>query len=169
MGSGQIRNTFEHGETDRSVLSAQKWHDGEIEIAIIDHGRGIRESLAEHITTGDDCEALNLAILPGVSRSIDQSNDNEWGNSGFGLYVLSELGKRYGVFYLVSGRSFLIAKDNLIECIDCVFQGTAVGLKIKKPKGTNFQELIEEIVAEGEKISGSSQFPRRASKSSKTS
>jgi hypothetical protein len=39
------RNVFEHAETDCCVLCAQKCADEEVELAVIDQGRGIRRSL----------------------------------------------------------------------------------------------------------------------------
>ena len=163
-----IRNTFEHGETAESVVCAQRWADGEIELGIIDRGRGVRRSLAERMATQSDVEALQLAIQPGVSRSVPAPDDNEWANSGFGLFVLSELGRKYGSFTICSGGAALVAEAGSVQQNDFAFDGTAVRLRIRKPKGANFEKLIQEIVIDGEARTAASEFPRRASKSSKT-
>ena len=161
-----IRNTFEHGETAECVVCAQRWADGEIELAIIDRGRGIRKSLEEKLVIESDAKALELAIQPGVTRSVPTVDDNEWSNSGFGLFVLSELGRRYGTFTICSGQAALIAETGSIYPNEYKFVGTAVRLRLKKPKGANFEKMIQEIIDDGE--ARCSDSPLRASKSSRT-
>lgn len=163
-----IRNTFEHGATDQSVVCAQRWKDGEVELGIVDRGRGVRRSLAERMETPSDAEALALAIQPGISRSADVADPDEWANSGFGLYVLSELGRLCGSFAICSGTAAIAVEAGTAANRDYAFSGTAVCLRMKKPKGANFDQLLQEIVARGEEMSAASEFPRRASKSSQT-
>jgi hypothetical protein len=149
-----IRNVFEHAETDRCAVCAQKWSDGRVELAIVDAGRGIRESLRRKHATKDDSAALNYAILPGISRNISDDPDDPWGNSGFGLYVLSELGRELGVFRIVSGDAALTKERGRTVFDSTNLQGTAIQLRVKPPKGMNFADLIAAIITRGERTTG---------------
>jgi hypothetical protein len=149
-----IRNVFEHAQTDRCAVCAQKWGDGRVELAIVDAGRGIRRSLEEKHSISSDTEALKQALRPGVSRDLSNDPDDRWGNSGFGLYVLSELGKALGVFRIVSGDAVLAIERNATAVARTLLSGTAVQLRLKPSKGINFAELIDSIVTLGEKAAG---------------
>lgn len=161
-----IRNVFEHAETDRCVLCAQQCSDGAIELAVLDQGRGIRSSLEERFQFSSDAEALRYALRAGVSRCLSADPDDPWGNSGFGLYVLSELGRELGAFRLLSGSAcvHLKASNDHVEC--GTLSGTAVQLRFLRPKGANMAEYIQNIINRGERTVGESRAPR-ASKSTR--
>jgi anti-sigma regulatory factor (Ser/Thr protein kinase) len=161
-----IRNVFEHAATDRCFLCAQRWSD-EVEIAIIDQGRGIPESLHERYDFKSPEEALRAAIKPGISRSIPSKDDDEWANSGFGLYVLSEIGSKLGAFSISSRGASLEVDESGVDLSDRSFPGTAIRLRMTRPKGLNFQVFIEEIIAEGEKFASGEGRRTQASKSSR--
>ena len=150
-----IRNVFEHAHTDLCAVSAQVYKTKDhVEIAIVDRGRGVRASLAERHDYGSDAEALQAAVVPGVTRAAPAADDpaaeeDKWANSGFGLWVLSELGRRTGCFTLVSGSARLERKPAGEEIKDCVYAGTALSLTVTKPKGVNFEEFVYEIIEEG--------------------
>lgn len=164
-----IRNTFEHANTNEAVICAQRWATGETEIAIVDRGRGIRNSLAERISTSDDKSAIELALEPGVSRSTPSTGEDEWANSGFGLYVLSELGRLCGSFTLCSGKAAVSTANGKTFAHPFHFHGTAIKLRIQKPKGQNLESIINAIVTAGERSLAGSGSGRRASKSSRIS
>jgi hypothetical protein len=162
-----IRNVFEHAETDRCALCAQRWRDGTVELAVIDQGRGIRRSLEEKMQFDSDEEALRTALLPGVSSKLSDDPNDRWGNSGFGLFVLSELGRGLGVFRVISGCAGLRLLNDQIESEPARFKGTAIQLRVHRPKGVNFGDFIDSIILRGEdacKASSSS----RASGSTRT-
>ncbi len=159
-----IRNAFEHGST-----KAQRYSN-RIELSIVDCGQGVRRSLGQRFILSSDVEALQLAIKPGVSGAEPLARDEtgEWANSGFGLYVLSEVGKSTGGFMICSGSGALRFSTKSEWVADYKFPGTAVRLTISKPPGKNFEDLINQIIAEGEKLVAASSGPRRASKSTST-
>jgi len=161
-----IRNVFEHAETDRCVLCAQKCADGAIEIAVIDQGRGIRCSLEERLHFKNDGEALRQAIHPGVSRSPSSDPDNPWGNSGFGLFVLSEIGREIGAFRVVSNQASLHLENGKILEEEASFCGTAIQLRLRRPKGMNLEDFINAIIVRGEAKLACDIFPH-ASKSTR--
>ncbi len=164
-----IRNAFEHGSTKTCNLFAQRYSN-RIELSIVDCGQGVRRALGQRFILSSDVEALQLAIKPGVSGAEPLAEDEtgEWANSGFGLYVLSEVGKSTGGFMICSGSGALRFSSKSEWVADYKFPGTAVRLTISKPPGKNFEDPINQIIAEGEKIVAASGSPRRASKSTST-
>jgi hypothetical protein len=162
-----IRNVFEHAETDRCALCAQRWPDGTVELAVVDQGRGIRRSLEEKMHFESEEEALLTALRPGVSSKLSDDPDNPWGNSGFGLFVLSELGRELGVFRVVSGSAGIRLAHGRVDSEAAGFRGTAIQLRVRRPKGVNFGDFIDSIIARGESAcKGSS--TNRASGSTRT-
>jgi hypothetical protein len=165
-----IRNVFEHAEIDTCAVYAQKWANGVIEVAIVDRGIGIHASLLPKLELASDADALRAAITPGVSSKRGK-DESAWTNSGFGLYILSELGKQLGVFKLCSGITELRAEDGNLREEDHIasFTGTAVGLKIRQLATTEFSKLIKKIADEGEAQALVRGEPVKASKSSRMS
>jgi hypothetical protein len=161
-----IRNVFEHAQTDRCAFCAQRCLDGTVELAVIDEGRGIRRSLEEKMHLESDEEALYAAIRPGVSSKLSDDPDDPWGNSGFGLFVLSELGRELGIFRMISGASVIRSLNGELQSETAKFAGTAIQLRIRRPHGANFVDFIDSIIARGELACGSS-FLRRASRSTR--
>jgi len=163
-----IRNVFEHAETAECLLSGQSYKDGRVLVGVVDHGRGMLQSLRTRHEVATDIDALKLSLKPGISRNIiDESDDNPWSNSGFGLYVLSELGRKTGYFSITSGSAILkIDKKGNREGTSC-HEGTAINIIFQKLHGTNLGEYIESIIAAGEKQTMPDGKKPRASKSSK--
>jgi hypothetical protein len=161
-----IRNVFEHSAANSCFVTGQRWEDGLVEVAVIDEGRGILKSLAESYSIANDSAALQLAIKPGVSRTFGAKH-NEHGNSGFGLYVLSEVGRNFGRFVLGSGSAALrLGSDKPMKMDAVAFNGTFVGLRLDTPP-KNFSAVLDEIVAAGEAETGTRGVSLKASASSK--
>ncbi len=165
-----IRNVFEHAAVDRCAVYAQRWNNGLIEVAIVDRGKGIRGSLEARYHPENDLEALRSAIVPGVSAA-SLTDGGEWANSGFGLYVLSELGKELGTFTLCSGETAVKTFDRKLthEDYPASFSGTAVAIKIRQLSANKFKFLIDEIVNRGEALVRARGEVVRASKSTRIS
>jgi len=165
-----IRNCFEHGAIDQCLVMGQRWGNGTAEVAILDQGIGIYDSLRTKYSVTSARQALKLALRPGVTSGavIDGS---KWENSGFGLYVVSELGKRYGEFSIVSSREMLtIVPDtpSHIETVPC--KGTIVRLKLVHLTNDDyFGNILEQIINEGEALAELTPGARRtASKGSRS-
>jgi hypothetical protein len=162
-----IRNTLEHSGSDHCFICAQKWANGQSEIAIVDEGCGIHESLSIAYDVQED-EALQCAIRPGVTRTKKLTEkENIHNNSGFGLYVLSELGNSFGWFCVGSGGKRLNHEKKKIEVSDLFFSGTFVGVHLDvHPK--SFQGTLEDIIQAGEEESEKEGRVSVASELSKT-
>ncbi|YCM46799.1 hypothetical protein V2O64_25080 (plasmid) [Verrucomicrobiaceae bacterium 227] len=164
-----VRNVFEHSTCNECILGGQRYRDGRVLVGIVDYGRGLKKSLEERYSVPNDIEALKMAIRPGISRSVpDPDDDNPWANSGFGLYTLANLGRRTGYFSITSGQSILELSANGAACDSALHNGTAINIIFKKLHGTNLENLIQQIIAEGEQRLKSEGKKARASKSTKT-
>jgi anti-sigma regulatory factor (Ser/Thr protein kinase) len=142
-----IRNVFEHAEVDECSLLAQRWDKADsTEIAIVDKGIGVRKSLQRKYTFGSNVEYLTEALKPGVSS---KDIDTESVNAGFGLYVLSRLAIRTGEFLLCSGDCGIQNRDGRIARVNYAFDGTAIKLRVTRPRGVNLPQLMQEIIDAG--------------------
>lgn len=136
-------------------------------IALIDYGIGYKKSLefkGSHIVESD-IEAMKSALKPGITGGITSAshlreNESEsYLNSGYGLYVVTELCKKFkGSFIIISNSA--IATQRNIGILDDgkSFPGTAIKVRVKVPnrlKKSEFQSMIKEIIEKGELISTS--------------
>ena len=147
-----IRNVFEHAEANKCVIMGQKWRNGFAEIAIADEGIGIFNTINPVHSVDNVEEGIRLALLPGISQETAPNDvNNKWQNSGFGLYVISELGREYGDFAISSNKLILHRKNNE-ENIDTIpLEGTLIKLKIKTDCADYFPNILNNIVEKGEK------------------
>ena len=155
-----IRNVPEHADTNEVWVCGQYWHNRDLaEIAILDEGIGVCESLKKnhvhnsYITNNE--EALRWAIKPGVSVAFNpargQRSDDVWANSGYGLYMISEICKATGGWFtFVSGEDCLRAYTNDTRLYGAHFKGTALGIRIKPSNVRSYQALIDAVRTSGE-------------------
>lgn len=150
-----IRNTFEHAEVDNCVIMAQNWwKNNELEIALIDRGIGILGTIQKQHKVSIVEDAIDLALKPGVSGKTIIENDDIWGNSGFGLYVLSELGAQFGSFSIYSSGVLVKLRKESISRKHIQIGGTGIKLRLSFDKidVDYFPNIKEKIVSEGEKL-----------------
>ena len=161
-----MRNTLEHAEASEIWLCAQSWEkSGWAEIALLDEGIGIFRSLTKNIHHREyihnEVDSLHWATKAGISQSFSPDKKNkstdEWANSGFGLFMASQICKKLGgTFHLVSKNHYLSIGPSF-ECIDyrtgtTYSIGTSVRMRIPKRALTiGAQKIINEIRKEGEK------------------
>lgn len=146
-----IRNVFEHSQAVECFVCGQRFSNGQAEIAIVDEGCGVFSTISQAFDVEDDADAIGKALMPGVSRtSLMDESENVYGNSGFGLYVLSELAASFGWFAFGSGAARVIGHSNTVrEMQPFSFDGTFFGMRLKcSPK--NFSSLLEDIIHSGE-------------------
>ncbi|MCA8951138.1 MAG: hypothetical protein KDE27_16650 [Planctomycetes bacterium] len=133
-----IRNTFEHGQTDSVWFTAStRPQKDDVQIAILDEGRGIRESLEEtgRYSFSGDADAIRKAMEPGVSRNSGKKRTPAqeerlreqhpgqdpaiWDNSGYGLTDTTDICKFAGQYSVISGDqsvSFVGADVTGVAC-----------------------------------------------------
>lgn len=162
-----IRNVFEHSEATECYVCGQRWWNGKVEIAVIDEGVGIANSLKRSHRIPSDNEALSMAIKQGVSSTsnIDQAQ-NIYDNSGFGLYVLSQLASSFGWYVLGSGTARLVGHGKNVSQATLNFSGTYFGMQLQRPP-QQFSQLLDDIISSGEEEAEASGISKKASGMSK--
>ena len=149
-----IRNTFEHGKTDKIWICGQYWTSrNEAEIALIDEGCGIKSSLLTNRSyrISSDREANKLALQPGASRMFGRKQDpyDYWQNSGYGLFMASALCGLGGYFILGSGQDVTLVNLDRQTNYTADIRGTAVCMNIKTDSVTNLQSKLNELAEIG--------------------
>lgn len=154
-----LRNIPEHSKSSIARICGQYWNNQTAEIAILDEGIGIRNSLREnphhrsYINT--DADAIEYAVKAGISQAFNPQRKNPsrdvWANSGFGLYMVSEICRALqGSFCLASGGKCIIINECEKRIYDTHIQGTAIQMRFSTQKLTTSREIIKKIAAQGE-------------------
>ena len=154
-----LRNVLEHSQSPVLEYCAQYWPSQDrVEIAILDRGIGIHKSLSfnPYLKLEDEQHALNLSLLPGVSGKAYQgsvtTNDGEWANSGYGLFMAHRLCSLEGVFFLGSKSASLRLEGNKKERLPFNFSGTAVCMVFRPSRIGNVSQALKTFEKEGAEI-----------------
>ncbi|MDE6605742.1 MAG: hypothetical protein K2K85_06985 [Clostridia bacterium] len=153
-----IRNVYEHSQSNKAFVCAQRWITHNlVEIAVLDEGCGVAEAMRRYSKDLPEIELLELSLAPGISAKSNHpylGRDNEWSNSGYGLYVLKELCKTYKGSFTICSNNYAIRYNAKGEktLFKPSFNGTAVCLRFSTNENVNFTEERRRIVAEGEKL-----------------
>ncbi|MBU3208501.1 ATP-binding protein [Clostridium algidicarnis] len=133
-----IRNVYEHSESKELWYAGQYWPTKDIvEISILDEGIGIKNSLVKNkkINIESDEEAIRLALKPGISNDgIGKIGKEIYDNSGFGLYMISNICKEMGNFVICSGNRCLEISAESETFHKASFNGTAIRIRIYPSK-----------------------------------
>jgi len=153
-----IRNIVEHSMSETIAFCAQfRTKAKQAEIAILDTGIGIRKALSTNpfLKITDDHEALNLALMPGISgkmfKGIKKNHYDGWQNSGYGLYGVSRLCGHGGKFMICSGSSALALKPEKKEYHQTAFQGTALRIILSAAEIKDTKSTLAKIMKEGDR------------------
>lgn len=148
-----LRNVSEHSDSKYLWYAAQYWSsDNSVEVCIMDEGIGIQSSLKQEL--GDDEEQiLRFSLVPGCSSKptthyIDEHADN----SGFGLYMISEIGEKNGDFIISSNNESLLLKQGREEYSRCMLSGTIIRIRLKIDELEGYHVERERLITEGLRI-----------------
>lgn len=157
-----MRNVVEHATVDQFGVCAQYWPTkGRAEVAIVDRGIGLRESIKAnpHIDASTDKQAINYALMPAVSgkafkgaRRLEKRGP--WTNSGFGLYMTNRICRNGGTFFIASGDTGMLltsgkgGKRYIPTCLN----GTAVRLSIRTENLGTLKDALARYRADGLQI-----------------
>jgi hypothetical protein len=145
-----LRNVIEHSESNYLWYAAQFWtSDNCVEVCIMDEGIGIQTSLRQELG-GDEEDILRFSLVPGCSSKptthyIDEHADN----SGFGLYMISEIGKRNGDFIISSNNELLMLAGDREDFSTCMISGTIIRIRLKIDELENYEVQMERLITEG--------------------
>ncbi len=130
-----IQNIFHHSGVQYGYVSMMLYKNTHLQVAIVDNGMGIRESLTKNprfpARLIDDAQAISLALYPKISGTADK-NLAWYGNGWEGLYWVSEaIKKNKGQLYIHSGNGLLLVHWDKYEYTQWAFwQGTVVCMNI---------------------------------------
>ncbi|SFH23085.1 hypothetical protein SAMN05660649_04371 [Desulfotomaculum arcticum] len=152
-----LRNIVEHSESNSIWIAGQYWPSRDlVEIAILDEGVGIRNSLRNnpHLEIDSDESALILALEPGISGVAfgKRKRPNDvWSNTGYGLYMTSQICQQGGSFVICSGSKTLLMNKFTKKIFDTSFNGTAIRMRLIASRIGNLNTVLQHLVNEGEK------------------
>lgn len=151
------RNVIEHSKSKEMILLLYYDKKNEFGFKVIDMGIGIKKSLNSNpnYKIADDKTAIAFAVRPGITRSWkrDPFRDEVWQNSGFGLYMVSNIINNIkGRFEISSGNSGLEYRDGFSNFLDKKIKGTEITVVFDKTKEFNTIKIINRISSEGSKI-----------------
>jgi anti-sigma regulatory factor (Ser/Thr protein kinase) len=152
-----LRNVFEHSGCDEVYYCGQYWPgSNKVEISILDHGIGIRESLGvnPNFRFPNDKVAIENSLMPGISGKTHLPRKSEnWFNSGYGLYMTNRLCRNGGNFVICSGRQAIKLAPNSKNNYFTSFKGTAVRMTLDINKIGDVQQRLKQFREEAKVIS----------------
>ncbi|MBH0230066.1 ATP-binding protein [Halobacillus yeomjeoni] len=144
-----IRNIVEHSDSRYFWYCAQRWPSplggNLVEVAIMDEGIGIQDSLKEELGDEDSKDAIKFALYPGCSSKITTKYLDTADNSGLGLFMMSEISKANGDFLLGSKKNFIKLSSTEQEETNSNINGTIVRIRFDLSKLKEYELEIEEI------------------------
>lgn len=156
-----LRNSIEHSLSSEAFYCAQYWpYLRQVEIGVLDLGVGINTGLAQNpnFRSLTDTEALRESLKPGVSGKIYEGappqSRSEWENSGWGLYLTSELIAKFGSFFIASGDGALERVGTFTHTHPSQLSGTAVRLMLLTRELPAFAQTLAELREQGRSLSG---------------
>lgn len=157
-----MRNVVEHAHAEAITICSQYWPSkGRAEVAILDRGIGLRESIKNnpHIDAYDDRSAINYALMPAVSGKAfkgarPQRGRGPWNNSGFGLYMTSRICRNGGNFFVASGDTgtLLTAGSGGKRVFKMALPGTAIRMTIRTDQVAELKDRLAQYREEGFEI-----------------
>jgi hypothetical protein len=154
-----FRNVLEHSEALQLGYCAQYWPTKDrVEVAILDGGVGVRSALQgnPHLEIEDDEHALHLALLPGVSGRAFAGKRRDpydhWANSGFGLFMTSNICREGGGFVIASGKASLKLDGEEKSSGPVDMPGTALRLTFRPSKLGAIESRLSELSKTGERL-----------------
>lgn len=170
-----VRNSIEHSKGKSCWFFGQYWPKKNLaEIVVMDDGVGISDTLIdnEYIDVSTNLAGMKLSLFPGVTgvtRAERLEQDDTWGNSGFGLYILSEIFGKFGEFHMISENDYLkINKQG--QCHKAYpFRGTGIAIRFPVRALEHARGELDSINSRGEKLRSEllKDFPIKASVASR--
>ena len=147
-----LRNVLEHSQSSQFGFCAQyRPSEHRVSVAILDRGIGISKALSNNpnININSDEEALLYSIKPGISgksfKGQKRKQTGIWANSGFGLYMTSNICKMGGSFFIASGSKGLYMSQNKHRFLNIPINGTAVNLRLNTSNIGDLDNLLSEL------------------------
>lgn len=154
-----MRNVVEHSQSTSIIVSGQYWpQSGQVELAISDSGMGLKNSLKSnpYLKIHDDYTAIKYALLPGISGKkfdgADLGPKTVWTNSGFGLFMTSQIARKAGEFFIGSGEAYLAVAGSKKSSGAFGLCGATILIKLDVSRLSKVGPLLSVIAKKGEAI-----------------
>lgn len=150
-----VRNIFEHSYSDDAWYCGQFWpRNNKVEIVILDHGIGILQSLLKNSKLGriDEVKALQLALQPGISSVTQRNPDDDYANSGYGLFLTSKICSKAGALTLQSGNTTILISDKMRILNTPTLKGTMVRMVLDISLFESLEKMLTKFRTEGESL-----------------
>jgi|ADurb_Total_1213_FD_contig_71_1005562_length_1620_multi_3_in_0_out_0_2 anti-sigma regulatory factor (Ser/Thr protein kinase) len=151
-----LRNVVEHSFAQEIWYSGQFWPSkNRVEIAILDEGIGIYNSLKKNnrLCVKSNVDALKASILPGVTSVRSPNPNDEYANSGYGLYLTRRIAVDGGDFVILSNDCMLGSNKLHAEILrPASFQGTLIRIRLNTSSIPSLDEQLSKYISEGEKL-----------------
>jgi anti-sigma regulatory factor (Ser/Thr protein kinase) len=139
-------NVYYHADSPLGGVAAAQAlpKSNEVELAIVDLGIGIKESLSKnpiyHAAAADDLTAIRLALVPTVTATPHR-------NSGYGLaFTQYLLGVNGGRLMVRSGHGHVQRGAKTVDRIESdSLPGTVVGLRIRTDRPFDFTQAWNQL------------------------
>jgi len=147
-----LRNIVEHSESDRFGFCAQYLPSlNRVSFAVLDRGIGIKSSLGNNprLNLYSNENAIKESLKPGISGKVYAGQKNkpkgDWANSGYGLYMTSNICKANGSFFIASGDSGIYLSGSDEKLLDISIEGTALNLTLNLKQPAELKDLLKEL------------------------
>ena len=157
-----FRNVIEHSETSQFAFCAQYWPSKhKASLAILDRGIGIKTSLSAnpYLNLETHLDAIQQALLPGISGKMykgkKKNHHDHWQNSGYGLYMTSEICKKGGSFFIASGHGAMKFEAEEVQTFELFVPGTLIEITIDTNQITKVEDMLMELSINVKKKKGS--------------
>ena len=157
-----VRNVLEHsGSPDGAVVAAQYYQStNRVSIGVVDSGVGVLKSMRRAHNAGNDLNAIQLALRPGITGTTSRPGGTEF-NAGAGLFFCKAIASvSQNSIVIFSGNGFfklLRAADRNVLQVDPArdrattrddlpsWRGTVVGIDVSVDKNQAFSALLSLI------------------------
>lgn len=148
-----MRNVVEHSGSDRIWYAAQHWPTKKnVELAILDDGIGIRTALGRNPRhrLETDKDAIVRALEKEVTGTRPPTDEelmqgDSWRNTGYGLYIVSNLCREHGAFTLCSGTAGVHLEPARVFAHDVRHDGTAIRMRLSTERNDQLSAIIARL------------------------
>lgn len=151
-----LRNVVEHSFAQEIWYAGQFWPTkNRVEIAILDEGIGIYGSLKKNtkLCIKNNEDAVRASILPGITSVRSPDPNDDYANSGYGLYLIRRIAVDAGDFVIISNDCLLGSNKLKPEIIGpASFHGTLIRVRLNTQSIPSLNKQLPIYIYEGERL-----------------
>ena len=153
-----LRNVIEHSKSPTIWYAGQAWPTKDlVEIAILDEGVGVQKTINSNLyykkIAHNNINSLRFSLEPGITHTFSPKRvdiGDDWVNTGFGLYMTSNICSSVGDFIICSGTDAIMRSGGTELKFSTSIQGTAIRLRFRLSELCHVTQLRKKLIREGE-------------------